>query len=35
MPEPQTMLLKTNLKHLRLPTMSAEWARITRRLPAA
>ena len=28
MPEPQLMLLKTNLKHLRLPTMGAEFAKL-------
>jgi hypothetical protein len=28
MPESQTMLLKTNLKHLRLPTMGAEFAKL-------
>src|SRR5512133_1991247 len=30
MPEPQIMLLKTNLKHLRLPTMGAEFAKLAR-----
>jgi hypothetical protein len=35
MPEPQTMLLKTNLKHLRLPTMGAEFAKLAREASAA
>ena len=35
MPEPQTMLLKTNLKHLRLPTMSAEFAKLAKEASAA
>ncbi len=30
MPEPQTMLLKANLKHLRLPTMGAQFAKLAR-----
>ena len=35
MPEPQTMLLKTNLKHLRLPTISAEFTKLAREASAA
>jgi len=35
MAEPQTMLLKTNLKHLRLPTMGAEFAKLAREASAA
>jgi len=35
MPEPQTLLLKTNLKHLRLPTMGAEFAKLAREAAAA
>ena len=35
MPEPQTMLLKANLKHLRLPTISAEFAKLAREASAA
>ena len=35
MPEPQTMLLKSNLKHLRLPTMSAEFTKLAREASAA
>ena len=35
MPEPQIMLLKTNLKHLRLPTMGAEFAKLAREASAA
>jgi len=35
MPEPQTMLLKSNLKHLRLPTISAEFAKLAREASAA
>lgn len=35
MPEVQTVLLKTNLKYLRLPTMSAEFAKLAREASAA
>ncbi len=35
MAEPQTMLLKSNLKHLRLPTMGAEFAKLAREASAA
>lgn len=35
MPEPQTMLLKANLKRLRLPTISAEFAKLAREASAA
>jgi DNA replication protein DnaC len=35
MPEPQNMLLKTNLKHLRLPTMCAEFTKLAREASAA
>jgi DNA replication protein DnaC len=35
MPEVQTMLLKTNLKHLRLPTIGAEFAKLAREASAA
>jgi DNA replication protein DnaC len=35
MPEPQIMLLKTNLKHLRLPTMGAEFVKLAREASAA
>ena len=35
MPEPQIMLLKTNLKHLRLPTMGAEFAKLAREASSA
>jgi DNA replication protein DnaC len=35
MPEPQIMLLKTNLKHLRLPTMGAEFTKLAREASAA
>jgi DNA replication protein DnaC len=35
MPEPQILLLKTNLKHLRLPTMSAEFAKLAREASTA
>lgn len=35
MTEPQTLLLKTNLKHLRLPTMHAEFAALAREATTA
>jgi len=35
MPDPQIMLLKTNLKHLRLPTMGAEFAKLAREAASA
>jgi hypothetical protein len=35
MPEPRAMLLKANLKHLRLPTMSAEFAKLAREASGA
>ncbi|MCK4299031.1 MAG: IS21-like element helper ATPase IstB [Planctomycetes bacterium] len=35
MPEPQIMLLKSNLKHLRLPTMGAEFTKLAREASAA
>ena len=35
MTEPNTLLLKTNLKHLRLPTMNAEFAALAREAATA
>ena len=35
MPEPQILLLKSNLKHLRLPTMGAEFAKLAREASTA
>ena len=35
MPEPQILLLKNNLKHLRLPTMGAEFAKLAREASSA
>ena len=35
MTDPQTLLLKTNLKHLRLPTMHAEFEALAREAATA